>query len=477
MAISPALDIARRALLASETALGVVGNNIANVNTPGYTRQVADLEADAGGLTAAGVALGGGVEVRAIRQVVDPLLDRRQLGATTARGEEAARRDHLELLAGIVNDLGEPSLGGLLGGFFDAADALARNPEGIAERQGLLGGAAAVARELGRRSAALASLQRDVADRLVAVAAEADALLEEVAALNRAIATTEVTGQRANALRDERQVALDQLAAKLGVHVLEDERGAVRVSLRGGPVLVDGGSVVHGIATADGATGLDGTVLHEIRLTGPGGGLLALAGVFGRGELAGLQAVRDGALAQASANLDTFAGALRDAVNAIQTDPAARDLAGNPTTGTPLFTGTGAGDLVVAITDPAAIGAALSTEPGDNRNALRLADLRTRPPADVAPASAAATALGDVPLSGWLSAELTRVGREAAEAGDAATAAELFATELANQRAALSGVNLNEELTNLIKFERAFQAAAQVLNVTNAMLDELMGAV
>jgi flagellar hook-associated protein 1 FlgK len=187
--------------------------------------------------------------------------------------------------------------------------------------------------------------------------------------------------------------------------------------------------------------------------------------------------VRDGALAQASANLDTFAGALRDAVNAIQTDPAARDLAGNPTTGTPLFTGTGAGDLVVAITDPAAIGAALSTEPGDNRNALRLADLRTRPPADVAPASAAATALGDVPLSGWLSAELTRVGREAAEAGDAATAAELFATELANQRAALSGVNLNEELTNLIKFERAFQAAAQVLNVTNAMLDELMGAV
>src|SRR5881398_1892934 len=111
MAISSLLGIAQRALLASETALGVVGNNIANVNTPGYTRQVPDLESDPSSVTAQGVLVGTGVHVAAVRQVLDPLLEKRLLGAETERRQQGAVRDQLSALASVLNELDQPSLG------------------------------------------------------------------------------------------------------------------------------------------------------------------------------------------------------------------------------------------------------------------------------------------------------------------------------------------------------------------------------
>src|SRR5438093_1420095 len=119
MGISPALDIARRALVAHDTALAVAGNNIANAHTPGYTRQIAEYVEEGHVLNGQGVLVGTGVRVEVVRQVVDPLLERRRLAAEGDRGEQTARRDQLASLAGIVNDLGEPSLSGVVDGFFD----------------------------------------------------------------------------------------------------------------------------------------------------------------------------------------------------------------------------------------------------------------------------------------------------------------------------------------------------------------------
>src|SRR5436309_1352429 len=127
MPISPVFSIARDALLANEAALSVVGGNIANVDTDGYTRQIAQLVANP---PASGGSSGNGVHVAAVTQVVDPLLVRRLLAAETDRSEANARRDQLSALSGVLNDLGSPSLSSALGGFLDAADALGRNPDG-----------------------------------------------------------------------------------------------------------------------------------------------------------------------------------------------------------------------------------------------------------------------------------------------------------------------------------------------------------
>src|SRR2546427_8066827 len=158
MALSSLLGIAQRALLYNETALGVVGNNIANVSTPGYTRELAEFESDPSLVSPQGVLVGTGVHVSAVRQVLDPLLERRLIGAETDRRQQGAARDQLTALAGVLNELDQPSLGDAVNGFFDAADALARNPGGAAERETLLGRARAVADELQRRSTAVAAL-------------------------------------------------------------------------------------------------------------------------------------------------------------------------------------------------------------------------------------------------------------------------------------------------------------------------------
>src|SRR5438093_12498243 len=201
MAISPLLGIARRALLANETALGVVGNNIANVNTPGYTRQLPDLESDPSIVTPQGVLVGTGVHVSAVRQVLDPLLEKRLIGAETDRRQQGAVRDQLSALASVLNELDQPSLGDAVNGFFDAADALARNPSGTAERETLLGRAGALADELQRRSAGVATLQRGADDAYVAATTRANDALGRIADLNRAITAAEAGGQRANDLR------------------------------------------------------------------------------------------------------------------------------------------------------------------------------------------------------------------------------------------------------------------------------------
>ena len=469
MAISSLLGIAQRALLANETALGVVGNNIANVNTPGYTREVPDLESDPSIVSPQGVLIGTGVHVAAVRQVIDPLLEKRLLGAETSRREQGALRDQLSALAGALNELDQPSLGDSVNGFFDAADALARNPSGTAERETLLGRARALADELQRRSGVVATLQRGADDAYVAATTRANDALAQIADLNRAITAAEAGGQRANDLRDRRRTAVADLAGVVGVQTVETADGALTVSAANGAVLVDGGGVVHQLAVRKQVVGLDGQALHEAGLADRSGNFIAVPGTVAHGELAALARVRDSDLVGASGQLDGFASAIITEVNRVQTNGGAGavDLDGGSTAAVPLFGGTDAKTITVLLTGADAgrrIGAALSAEPGDNQNALALADLRTT----------AQGALGATTFSGFLAGLTGQVGESAAQARDGAQAAEALQQQLHNQRESFSGVNLNEELTNLLRYQRAFQASAEAINVGNQVLDELM---
>src|SRR5581483_1532975 len=355
MAIDLTLNIAARALTVDQAALGVIGNNIANVNTPGYTRQVPVLSAasEQGGGT---FHLDGGVLLQSVQQILDPFVSQ-------------------------LDDLGDSSLTTLLGNFFAAASAVANQPQDTAARQGLLGAASALANELNRRSALVAQLQQHVDDQIVGDATQANDDLAQIAQLNADIARETAQGGQANGLRDQRRQVLADLAQKIGITTQEDPTtGEVTVASTAGPVLVAGGTVVNGIATqADPSNPntLGGNTLHQVLLQTPSGALVDVPAVFASGEIGGLLEVRDNNLLTASQNLDALASALATAVNAVQTQAGAVDLNGNPTTGVPLFSGTTASTLAVAITDPSKIAAALSNQPGDNQNALAPADLAT----------------------------------------------------------------------------------------------------
>src|SRR5579884_2368884 len=458
MAIDLTLNIAARALTVDQAALGVIGNNIANVNTPGYTRQVPVLSAasEQGGGT---FHLDGGVLLQSVQRL---------LAATTDAAQKNAVATQLTALVSQLDDLGDSSLTTLLGNFFAAASAVANQPQDTAARQGLLGAASALANELNRRSALVAQLQQHVDDQIVGDATQANDDLAQIAQLNADIARETAQGGQANGLRDQRRQVLADLAQKIGITTQEDPTtGEVTVASTAGPVLVAGGTVVNGIATqADPSNPntLGGNTLHQVLLQTPSGALVDVPAVFASGEIGGLLEVRDNNLLTASQNLDALASALATAVNAVQTQAGAVDLNGNPTTGVPLFSGTTASTLAVAITDPSKIAAALSNQPGDNQNALALADLATT----------AQPTLGNRTFSGYAASETARLGEDARQAQGLATASQGVLQQVQNQRDALSGVNLNEELTSLLSFQHAFQASAQVISVVNSTLDELM---
>jgi len=284
-----------------------------------------------------------------------------------------------------------------------------------------------------------------------------------------AITAAEAGGQRANDLRDRRRTAVADLAGVVGVQTVETADGALTVSAANGAVLVDGGGVVHQLAVRKQVVGLDGQALHEAGLADRSGNFIAVPGTFAHGELAALARVRDSDLVGASGQLDGFASAIITEVNRVQTNGGAGavDLDGGSTAAVPLFGGTDAKTITVLLTGADAgrrIGAALSAEPGDNQNALALADLRTT----------AQGALGATTFSGFLAGLTGQVGESAAQARDGAQAAEALQQQLHNQRESFSGVNLNEELTNLLRYQRAFQASAEAINVGNQVLDELM---
>ncbi|SRR5579884_2444842 len=469
MAIDLTLNIAARALTVDQAALGVIGNNIANVNTPGYTRQVPVLSAasEQGGGT---FHLDGGVLLQSVQQILDPFVAQRLLAATTDAAQKNAVATQLTALVSQLDDLGDSSLTTLLGNFFAAASAVANQPQDTAARQGLLGAASALANELNRRSALVAQLQQHVDDQIVGDATQANDDLAQIAQLNADIARETAQGGQANGLRDQRRQVLADLAQKIGITTQEDPTtGEVTVASTAGPVLVAGGTVVNGIATKfdplnpNPAT-LNGNTLHHVGLETPSGTFVEVPAVFASGEIGGLLEVRDNNLPTASQNLDALASALATAVNAVQTQAGAVDLNSNPTTGVPLFSGTTASTLAVAITDPSKIAAALSNQPGDNQNALALADLATT----------AQPTLGNRTFSGYAASETARLGEDARQAQGLATASQGVLQQVQNQRDALSGVNLNEELTSLLSFQHAFQASAQVISVVNSTLDELM---
>jgi flagellar hook-associated protein 1 FlgK len=468
VAISTALDIAARALAAQQAGLGVVGNNIANVDTPGYTRQVPVLQEDPTIFTGDGTASGNGVRVLNVQQVIDPLLERRRTAAFTDQGEESARSAQLSDLVGVENDVESPSLATTLSSFFDAADGLALRPASLVDRQTLLAQAATLADGFNTRSADIASIQRDSDAKIVDLVTSVNEDLDTIAKANVGIVHTQAGGQNANDLLDQRASALNDLSSILGVQTVTQPDGSLRVAGDSGVVLVDGGTVIHHLAVQQGAAGLDGQNLHDVTFIDGKGVSVAVPDSLARGQIAALLQVRDGDTVQASNNLDVLAAGLRDAVNAVQT--AGQDLDGNATTLTPLFAGTGvagaARTLSVAITDPRKVAAALATElPGSgNGNAKALASLRTTPLA----------ALGNATATAYLSGEDGRLGAAASDASDRSAAADKFVAHLETERASVSGVNLNEELTNLLQYQHAFQAAAQVVTVTNATLDALV---
>ncbi|MDR7417228.1 MAG: flagellar hook-associated protein FlgK [Armatimonadota bacterium] len=450
------LELLRRALAAQQQAMDVTGHNIANVNTPGYTRQevVLSSQPPPGGLSRFGATLlvGGGVRVAALRQARDAFLDRQLRGAQQSSAEWKARADFWSQVEAIFPEPSDSGLGELLSRFWNAWQEVSLNPESLAART-----------SLAQQAQMLADALRQSAQRLVELRQHLDAVAtghvqrvnqigRELANLNTQISRLELSGQRALDLRDHRDQLLAELEELVDVTYTETETGELLVYLQGRELVGPGGR-----ATEIGIEPPPPGGVHGFRW--PDGEALAVR----RGTLAAVLQARDGDIGTLRERLDQLARNLIERVNDLHDDGF--DLDGLP--GGPFFEGSDAGTIRVADAireDPRRIAAASTWtgdgEPGNGGVALRIAQLR-----------------GSEDLDGLYRMLVTEVGVRAQESDRQVAYRDLLTDQLRLRREATSGVSLDEEMTNMLRYQHAYEAAARMVRTVDEMIRTLLGMV
>lgn len=564
--INHILDLASRALLNEQVGVEVTGHNIANVNTPGYSRQQVHFEA-ALPLPSPWGPLGDGVKIQSIQRAFDPFITARLDEKTATCAEYQARKAFLDQVASLFNETNEAALNDRLSAFWASWHDLANNPAGTAERQALLQNAQSLCEILNFQGDRLVQERASLVQQLSPLLSEINAHAARIAQLNVEIQAAEAGGQWANDLRDQRQREISQLAELVGVRYYTGGDGLINVSLANGISLVQGARSW----TLDFTVAPDDSV--TVRWNGPNGVREDITASLSGGRLAALLAVRDSLLVTWQQNLDRIAQeliaavngqhskgvgldlfasvtgtyavdnpdaplagcglsfgdrlrsgsveillerngsflagttiavapdmTLNDLVQAINTDPGVRSyltasLDGNrlkitanqtsdtfgfsrDTSGILLALGLNtffAGDKAYTLAlnpwiweNPGLIAAGQfdpdgARAPGDNRNALALADLESAP----------------VGPEGLTFAEayrrlVTDIGLETEQSGQEADFYEKLVQQLTQMRDAVSGVSLDEELSNLIKFQRAYQAAARLISVADELYQTLL---
>ena len=367
------LDIGVSALRAAQQLLDTAAHNVANANTPGYSRQRVSLVEsppytfpafNRSGLPG---QIGSGVTVTAITRVRDNFLDLQVQAQTALQGEWDTRQQQLAKVEAVFPEPSDTGLGSTLSKFWNAWQDVASDPTSTAARTALTEQASSLAMEMNRDSTQLKMIASGIDSQVGQQIQTVNDLATQIAALNSQIQRVTITGDHANDLMDQREQLLEQLSSIVPAHVMTQQDGSISV-LVGGTDLVSGVFARKMVAQTDQATGQTNPVWAD-------GGAVDLPS----GQMKALIDVRDTDLAGYLGQLDSLAKGLADATNTLHE----RGIDANGAAGQAIFTyhaGNEAGTLAVNPTiaaDPRLVAAAASAgTPGDSSVAGLIADLR-----------------------------------------------------------------------------------------------------
>ncbi|MGB7191030.1 MAG: flagellar hook-associated protein FlgK [Acidobacteriaceae bacterium] len=456
--LTTAFNIATGALNADQAALTIVSNNVANANTPGYTRQVANFEENdpvtIGNLSyGTGAAMTGGISQR------DLALEQGMRQQQQSASASSARLAALQQAEAVFNQStaaasGAPStgIGNDMSQFFDSLASLEASPASTALRQQVITTATSLAADFQTATAQLSAQQASLDQQTGSLVTQVNALTQTLAQLNLQIESASPHSD-AGPLEDQRQQDLQQLSQLVGVHQIPTENNGMEITTSNGALLVAGGQSFS-LSTA-----LVSGSLHVF--DSEGNDITSSLG-SGGGQIGGLVTARDQDIPQMQSALDTLAYDFGTAVNT--QNESGSDANGNPGVAIFNLTPTAAGAaaaISVAITDPAQVAAAASgAGSSDDTNLLAMAGLQTQ-----------AIVGADTP-SAYYSDFVTTLGSLVSGVTTQNAAQQASVTQLQNQIGSLSTVNLNEEAASLETFEQAYQSASKVFTI----LDQVMAA-
>jgi flagellar hook-associated protein 1 FlgK len=446
--LSGTLSIALSALAVSQQELATTSNNVANANTPGYSREQADLAAGAP-VVFGSFTFGTGVVLQKIESLRDPILEIQLNQETQQQSKLDASLTQLQQLQTQFGS-STTGIGADISKFFNSLQQLSPDPSNLALRQGVLTAAGNLATDFNTTANNLQTQRGNIDLTVTQSVSEVNSLTTQIAAVDQQIQRLQNVNQDASTLVDTQTNLIRQLSGLIDISVIKTDKG-ISLATSNGTTLVSG-SQSFALSTQLGSDGVQHILAGTKDITG------SLTG----GSLAGLIQIRDQQIPGLSTNLDQLAAGLANALNTA--NKAGFDL--NGAAGGNLFVpppvgGVGAAaGLTVNITDPALIAASSDGTPGSNGNLAVLSAVHDQ-----------AVANGQTPLD-FYSNVVFQVGSATSNISADADSSSLILQKLQDQRGSISGVSLNEEAANLVQYQTAYQAAARVISAVSTLLSD-----
>lgn len=462
------LNIARSGLNAHQTALRVTGHNVANVNTPGYSRQRVDMVSLGPGNNMPGI----GVSAARINRAHDAFLTRQVQMQNGRYSFLTGQQMVAQSMEYIFPELDSEGINSSLSHFFNSARALSNNPSGITEREQILYAADELAIKIRRAYESLESVRRglngDVADRV----AETNGLLSEMASLNRKIAAvSDPSGEGgATDLLDRRDEVIRQLHGLIEIDSFEDADGHINVMFRN-RVIVEGVRTGSLRITSDPVVGVELVSVSGVVVDITEG----LANEGGRGELTGMIVERDVFIEDTKAKLDQLAYNLADKVNAIHRAAYGLDVADPPDfgTGRDFFEAIASVDgaalafkvnqLLIDHPDMVAVSSDPNAVAGNNEAILAIADLQSDK-----------TSMGNTSFTEFFSTAIGTISNRLMTLSDEIEYQQMVVDQAEAFRDSMSGVSIDEEMVQLVQHQRAFEASARMVSTMDELLQQIL---
>ncbi len=558
------ISIGSKALLAQQKGIYVTGNNIANVNTPGYTRQRVNLSSDVPVNSGIG-PVGTGVQTLGIERIYQRFLGVQINNETQTRGNWEARRDVAERIEMIFDESNGYGLSQAMYEFWTAWQDLSNNPSGPVERTVLIAKSQIMAETFSKNYQDLQTIRQDIDTQIEGTIDEVNLLSEKIARLNEKIIQMEAGGSTANDYRDQRELLLNELSNLIDIDTFESTAGGVTVSVGSGQPLVEG-TVGYGLSTemnafghfnvtwvdavnneldiTDSITGgrikglldvrdldirnhmnrldtLAQSIMDQVNSLHAGGygldgstgndyfvGEAIASGVLdslvtitaetgGAGNLS-ITLVPGGTAGSETVTTDPITGDIRIAIEdgvstrddiaaALQSHSAIASAVATASGGTPWTLGVGSDTVALSggssalnmevnpaiVLDERLIASAQSFDtvpgdkPGDNRNAIAIANLK----------SSRILSGNTATFDAYYESFVGDLGYAVQQASSSYSHQSEMVHQLENHRESISGVSVDEEMVNLVKFQNAYQAAAKLISTADEMMQSVLNMV
>jgi flagellar hook-associated protein 1 FlgK len=450
-----ALFIGLSGLQANQQGLNVTGHNVSNVNTEGYTRQKIILESNKPLIIQKGI-FGTGVNVSKIARFRDAFIDRQVRAENHLLGDLEKQAESMQLIEGLLNEPSDLGLHNAIKNFFNSLQDLTTNPESSSVRTTVREQGRALARMFNQIWSQLERIRENKNFEIIDNVSKINVILQQVGDLNLQIASTEALGKEANDLRDKRDLLLDQLSKLVDMSANEDPaNGSMTVSIAGQSFVVIG-EVNQLEAFFENVEGKE-----MIKIINPATGSEIK---ISSGNLHGMLEIRDRLIPNLKDLIDLLASTFIEEVNQVHRQGyGLKGGKASPQTGIDFFEGTDAQTIALTseiANDPGNIAASKSGAPGDNSNALEMAQLRNK----------GVLNNDSFTFEDFYGSLVSTLGLESESVQLQLSNQERLVEHVENFRESIIGVNLDEELVSMIRFQKAFGANARVITTVNELL-------